>query len=382
MQRMSFTARGTLIACARLALLACVPSAAYAQDVAPQISSSVYVRTDTDKTTVISPRLQARAPITDSTSAELVYAVDVWSSASIDIRTSASKAVTEQRDEIDASVTQAIHDTRVTGAYRYSTEPDYDSNLVALSLESDFADKSTVIGAGASLGFDTVGQVNEPMFNEHLRTIGARVSGLQLIDDKTFVQLEYELGHARGFQSSPYRFVGIGTSDGTCQVTEPEQIIVYCPRETSPELRVRHAVAVRARRALFDPLSVGAEYRFYLDSWDVQSNTLSLDVSVLPAAQTTLALRYRFYTQTAARHYHAVYEEARDDGLYTRDKELSPLSSHKIALDLEQGITMDARGRTLRALLSVGPVFYSYSDYPLLDSITALDATLSLVLDL
>jgi len=49
---------------------------------------------------------------------------------------------------------------------------------------------------------------------------------------------------------------------------------------------------------------------------------------------------------------------------------------------VEQGFTMDARGRKLRALVSVGPVFYSYSDYPLLDSITALDATLSLVLDL
>lgn len=379
MQAIAFTARGGAVLACALGLIAGV---ARAQDATPQTSASVYVRTDTDKTTVISPRLQARAPLTESTSAEIVYAVDVWSSASIDIRTSASKAVTEQRDEIDASVTQAIGDTRVTGAYRYSTEPDYESHNASLSLESDFADKNTVLGAGASLGFDTVGQVNEPDFDEHLRTIGARASALQLLDDKTYVQLEYELGHARGFQSSPYRYVGIGTSDGTCKVSEPDQIVVYCPRETSPELRVRHALAVRARRALLDPLSVGAEYRFYLDSWDVQSHTLSFDVTVLPAEDTSLALRYRFYTQTAASHYEPRYDEERDDGLYTRDKELSPLSSHKLALDLEQGFTMDARGRMLRALLSVGPVFYSYSDYPLLDSITALDATLSLVLEL
>jgi len=350
--------------------------------VTPQTSASVYVRTDTDQTTVISPRLQARTPLTESTSAEIVYAVDVWSSASIDIRTSASKAVTEQRDEINASLTQELPDMRLTGSYRFSTEPDYESHTAALGAERDFADKSTVIGASASLGFDTVGQVNEPSFNEHLRSIGARVSGLQLIDASTFVQLEYELGHARGFQSSPYRFVGIGTNDGTCDVDEPEQIILYCPRETNPELRVRHAVALRARRAIIDPLSVGAEYRFYLDSWDVQSHTLSADVTVLPLARTTLALRYRFYTQTAARHYEPFYAEERDDGLYTRDKELSPLSSHKLALDAEQTFVMDARGRTLRAMLSIGPVFYSYSDYRLLDSITALDATLSLVLDL
>lgn len=376
MQRLAFTA---LLGCALL----CSAGHARAQtQVTPQTSASVYVRTDTDETTVISPRLQARAPITESTSAEIVYAVDVWSSASIDIRTSASKAVTEQRDEINASVTQEIPDTRFTGAYRFSTEPDYQSHTGTLAVERDFADKSTVLGASASLGFDTVGQVNEPDFEEHLRSLGARVSGLQLIDEHTFVQLEYELGNARGYQASPYRYVGIGTDDGTCEVGDPLPFELYCPRETNPELRVRHALAVRARRALGDPLSVGAEYRFYLDSWEVQSNTVGVDVTVLPAAHTSLALRYRFYTQTAAAHYERRYEELRDDGLYTRDKELSPLTSHKLALDVEQTFVMDARGRTLRALVSIGPVFYAYTDYLLLDSITALDATLSLVLDL
>jgi hypothetical protein len=367
---------------AALATVAVIAGAASAQSATPQASASVYVRTDTDQTTVISPRLQARAPITESTSADIVYTVDVWSSASIDIRTSASKAVTEQRDEINASLTQELTDTRITGGYRYSTEPDYESHTGSLALEQDFADKSTVLGASASLGFDTVGQVNEPLFEEHLRTMGARVSALQLIDPNMFVQLEYELGHARGYQASPYRYVGIGTTDATCKVDEPDQIVVYCPRETNPELRVRHAIAVRARRALSDALSAGAEYRFYLDSWDVQSHTISVDVALLPVAETSLGLRYRFYTQGAAEHYEPQYEEERDDGLYTRDKELSPLTSHKIALDVEQTVVMDARGRTLRALLSVGPVFYAYSDYLLLDSITALDATLSLVLDL
>lgn len=349
--------------------------------VTPQTSASVYVRTDTDQTTVISPRLQARTPLTESTSAELVYAVDVWSSASIDIRTSASKAVTEQRDEINASVTQELPNTRLTGSYRFSTEPDYESHTAALGAERDFGDKSTTIGASASLGFDTIGQVNEPSFDEHLSSVGVRISGLQLIDANTFVQLEYELGHARGYQSSPYRFVGIGTNDGTCDVDEPDQIILYCPRETNPELRIRHAIALRARRAITDPLSVGAEYRFYLDSWNVQSSTVSADVTV-HSERTVLAVRYRYYTQTAAQHYEPFYAEERDDGLYTRDKELSPLDSHKLALDAEQTLVMDARGRTLRAMLSIGPVFYSYSDYRLLDSITALDATLSLVLDL
>jgi hypothetical protein len=209
---------------------------------------------------------------------------------------------------------------------------------------------------------------------------------MQLIDPSTYVQLEYELGHARGYQASPYRYVGIGTDDGTCEIdnddVDPDEPIAFCARETNPELRVRHAIAARARRALGDMLSIGADYRFYLDSWNVLSHTLGADVVLTPAEHTSLGLRYRFYHQGAADHYRKRYRRERDDGLYTRDKELSPLVSHKVALDLEQAFSLDARGRTLRALVSVGPVFYSYSDYLLLDSITALDATLSLVLDL
>ena len=184
-------------------------------------------------------------------------------------------------------------------------------------MERDFADKSTVIGASASLGFDTVGQVNEPLFEEHLRTIGARVSGTQLIDRYSFVTLEYELGHARGYQSSPYRFVGIGTKDGTCQL--PQDIVLYCARETNPELRVRHATPSRAASSS-TRYTVGAEYRFYLDSGDVQSHTMGADVICCRLAAAS-ALRYRLHPG-AAEHYRPIREE-RDDGIYTRDKEMS-----------------------------------------------------------
>ena len=69
-----------------------------------EASTSLYVRNDNDRTTVITPRLRVKAPVGERTSAQVVYSVDVWTSASIDIRTSASVAVTEQRDEIDLTL--------------------------------------------------------------------------------------------------------------------------------------------------------------------------------------------------------------------------------------------------------------------------------------
>src|SRR5262245_46082677 len=85
---------------AGLLCLACVsvwPELGAAQ----QAASAVYVRTDTDQTLVITPRVSVEAPVDDATRLNAAYSADVWSSASIDIRTSASRPVTERRDEIN-----------------------------------------------------------------------------------------------------------------------------------------------------------------------------------------------------------------------------------------------------------------------------------------
>ena len=72
---------------------------------ADEVGTAVYIRSDTDDTTVIAPRLRGQLEVAETTKATLVYAVDVWTSASIDIMASASKRpVTEQRDELDISI--------------------------------------------------------------------------------------------------------------------------------------------------------------------------------------------------------------------------------------------------------------------------------------
>jgi hypothetical protein len=61
------------------------------------------------------------SPLED-TDLALTYAVDVWTGASIDIRTMATPAVTEQRDELVAAVTHRSSPLTLMGTYRYSTE--------------------------------------------------------------------------------------------------------------------------------------------------------------------------------------------------------------------------------------------------------------------
>ena len=365
-------------ACVCVLAAACVVAfarVAKTQDAKSEAAAAVYVRTDSDKTTVVTPRLRAATNLGPETHAEVVYTVDVWTSASIDIRTSASKVVTEQRDEIDVNLGQDLGDLRLNAGYRYSTEPDYESNGGSLGVEQSFADKSATLGLDLSAGFDSVGRAGHPDFDRSVRNLTGRLVFTQAIDRITQIQGIYELGSANGYLSSPYRFVGIGSDDGSCVGA-----MTVCVAEAGPDERLRNVLAVRAQRALGEMFSAGIGYRFYTDDWSLTSHTMQAEVSLLPDVVSLITLRYRMYFQNAAEHYKARYLEPTATRFYTRDKELSPLTSHRIGLDFERAWKLDERDATLRTVLSVGPTFYSYSDFVPLTSVTALEVSFAMVL--
>lgn len=344
-----------------------VPGATRAQHFA---STAVYVRQDTDHTRVISPRLSLRAPVVDDTYVDLAYSVDVWTSASVDIVASASQPVTEQRDELNVGVDHAFEDFTLRGAYRFSTEPDYQSHGGSLSVSWDFANKAATLAFFAGGSKDHVGRAGDDNFSEGVDSVTTGLSFTQVIDTDTLIQLQYDLAAVRGYQASAYRFVSFG-SEGPCRGTAP-----LCRPEQNPRERLRHAIALRARRALATEWSVGAGYRAYLDDWGILAHTAKADLAWAPQPQATLALSYRFYTQSAADHYKPQYT-ASDVGAayYTRDKELSPLTSHRAALELDWVWDLADGGSGLLTALAVASTFYRYDDFPMLDHATAIEVT-------
>lgn len=339
--------------------------------------SAVYVRRDSDLTTVIAPRLHVAAPVREGTYVDLVYTADVWTSASIDIRTSASKAVTEQRDELRAGISQEWGGFTLAGAYRYSHEPDYESHGGSLTGSLRFADNCATIDLRLSATLDQVGRAGDPGFDRDLRTLGARVTFTQVLDTHTLMQAIYEPTSVSGYTSSPYRFVGIGSRGGLC-----DRSAFYCIPENNPSERLRHAIAVEFRRALGDAWAVGVSYRFYLDDWDLRSHTAAVELAWSTDKATSVTTRYRFYTQSAAGYYRTTYEPGGAGQFYTNDKELSAFNAHRIAVDLSHAFELDSTGHMLDVLLSVAPSIYIYANYPLLRRITALEVSLATVFKL
>jgi hypothetical protein len=336
------------------------------------------VRSDDDETTVISPYARAAKKLAESTGASATYTADIWTSASIDIRSSASvqpvRPVTEQRDELDLSVDHELEDVTLTAAYRFSHEPDYVSHGGSGGFSYDFAANNSTVALGLSGSADQVGKAGDPSFASDSSTLGARLSFTQVLGVGTLGQIMYELSRASGYLSSPYRRVAIG--DGSCTSAAGEDgLSALCVPEVTPSERLRHAAAVELRQAIGENWSFGAAYRFYADDWGVLSHTMRAELSLVPGADTILAARYRFYVQGPADFYRSHYEVM--EPYVTSDKELSPLDSHRVALELDQTFRF-AEGRTLSSVFSIAALFYSYSDFAPLKAINAYEFNVAL----
>jgi hypothetical protein len=96
-----------------------------------------------------------------------------------------------------------------------------------------------------------------------------------------------------------------------------------------------------------------------------------------PQLKSTLALSYRFYTQSAASFYQAMYT-AQEVGRahFTRDRELSPLTTHRVALEFDWLWELGHGGSDLMTGVAVAPTFYAYANFPMLQHASAIEVTL------
>jgi len=334
-----------------------------------ETSASLYVRADTDHTTVVSPRARVRTRVGDERShLDVVYAVDAWTSASIDVRTAASPTVREQRDELGFGLDRAWSWGRVALGYRLSHEVDYLSNSTAVSVEADALQRTITLSASAFAGGDVVGRAGDESFHRTLGYGGLHLGYAHVLTRTTILQAGLELRGQHGYLASPYRWVSLG-GGGTCA-----HAVGLCIPEQHPDRRVRMAGVARIRQALARRWSLGAGYRLYGDSWGVLGHTGLFDVRMMPAPALTLGLEGRGYTQGAAEFYRVAYPEAPAQGWVTRDRELSSMWNVRAGV-LADGRWTLARGIVLMAGALVAGSTYGYRGFIGLERVAALEVT-------
>ena len=284
--------------------------------------------------------------------------------------------MTEQRDELDVGLTHEWEDFSLAGSYRYSVENDYESHGVSATGTLDLAQNNTTLSLAAYAFQDLVGRSGHPLFSRELTTAGVRASLTQVLGPQMFAQLSYELASLSGYQASPYRFVGIGGTGFGCEQAS------LCQPEHEPNQRFRHAFAALLRRALSKELSIGANYRFYVDSWGLTSHTVSGELDWLLGSSSQISISYRYYTQTGVSFYQRVYALPSGPNRYTtRDREQSPMSDQRVGLDWEQAMPIGGADTRLVLRTSVAGLLYDYANFVGLAQVKALELTLALRLE-
>ena len=327
---------------------------------------------------VYTPRVRARGSVDERTHLDVAYAADIWTSASIDVRTAATRTVSEQRDELDLALDHEMDDLTLALSYRFSNEEDYVSHTFGAAADLDLADGNATLSLSASFGYDFIGRSADVELPFQLLTPGLRFSFTQVIDSQTLAQATYEVSNPNGFQSNVYRFVGIGGT-GICRAGA-----TLCIPEVHPDVRVRHAGALRVQRALGDHASIGVAYRFYNDSWQLMAHTFRADAAWLPDEESVFRLRYRAYVQSRAAFYHSSYrmEDLAQQSFFTRDRELGAMSSHRLRLSYERDVQIVGAGPPLRLTLSVAGTRFDYGDFRGLEQVLAVDVVVGALWEL
>lgn len=332
-------------------------------------ASSVYVRSDTDATTIVAPLAHIAAAV-DQTTFGATYSIDAWTGASVDVVTAATKAIHEKRNEVNANLGQTLGSLSLSLNYRLSYETDYLSHGLTLGLRKDFAKKNTTFSLDLLGSADQVGRSGDPGFSQSVSTSGVRAALAQILDRNTIAEIGWQTTFIDGYQASPYRFVAIGDI-GTCDSNAP-----YCIPEHVPDTRTRNALTLRARRALGPSVSFGLDYRFYFDTWGIMSHALQPDLAWRLTDSQTLTLRYRYSTQSEALFYQPrYYNLAMTNGYVTRDRKLSALYNNEVGAQYLHRIENDDGDRVISWGLRSTFSRVDYLAYVGLDYVWAVEVT-------
>ena len=282
----------------------------------------LYFRYDGGGVTINGPSVLVRKSIGEHVSVAANYYIDMVSSASVDVETSASP-YDDERTQSSLSV-DFLHgkSTYTLGAVK-SDESDYVADTVFGNISHDMFGDLTTISFGFKKGENEVFRnvkidgvkVNDPTFAETMESKSYNVAISQILTKNLIMSAQYEVITDEGFLRSPYRSVRFFI-DPFSQGQQPEQY---------PNTRSSNAVSVRAKYFLPYRAAVDTMYRFYTDTWGVIGHTAELGyVHPLPDNKWIFEGRVRYYMQTdPADFYQDIFPRADYANFMARDKELA-----------------------------------------------------------
>jgi hypothetical protein len=280
--------------------------------------------------TIDGPSLLVRKKFAEKYAASANYYVDMVSSASIDVITTASP-YTETRTQYGVGFEYLRNKVTYAAAFSNSSENDYEADTATLSISQDMFGDLTTVSLFFTRGWDDVTRRGDATFADEIdrRIYGVDIS--QVATKNMVLGLSYETITEEGFLNNPYRQV---------RYLDPDAAVGYSfEPERYPRTRTGNALSLRARYFLPYRAAIQGDYRFYTDTWDILAHTAEVSYTHPLDEEWTFDVRYRFYTQDAAEFYSDLFPRADFQNFLARDKELSTMTSHTLGF----GVTYEFR---------------------------------------
>ena len=268
------------------------------------------------------PSVLVRKQVGKNTSFVANYYVDMISSASIDVITTASP-YDEERTQWSLGMDYLHGNTTMTVNYTTSVESDFDATTYSFAVSQDMFGDLTTVTLSYALGKDIVGNSQDPTFERENDRQSYGVGITQILSRNMIAALNFQVITDEGFLNNPYRSV---------RYADPGTALGYSYEpELYPNTRTSSAVGIRAKYYLPYRAAIEAEYRYFTDTWDIKSDTASISY-IHPLGPWTFTAKYRYHDQTGAAFYSDLFSRSEATNFRGRDKELSPLTSTTVRL--------------------------------------------------
>jgi hypothetical protein len=316
----------------------------------------LYHRYDGGGVTIDGPSVLLRKKFAEKYSVSANYYMDMVSSASIDVMTTASP-YTEERTQGGLSFDLLQGKTQYSVSYTLSDESDYTANTASVDLSQDIFGDLVTVSFGFSQGWDEVRKNGDDAFEETVDRRNYRF-GLQLIvTPRLMTGLNYEAITDEGFLNNPYRSVRY--------LDETSARGFSFQPELYPHTRTSNAVAINARYFLPHRAAVHGEYRYFTDTWGIDASTVSIGYTHPWGKRWIFEAGYRWYDQSAADFYSDLFPRADAQNFLARDKELSTFTSHMFSLGATYELPSLGWDRLRRSTVNLfyDRINYQYDDF-------------------
>jgi hypothetical protein len=241
-----------------------------------------------------------------------------------------SEPFEKSRGQVILGLEQGLGPTWTVAANYYrSQEVDYVSSAVVATISKDFNNANTTITARGQYNSDKVGKILESgdITNAKRYTFTGALNLTQVLSPTTVLDLGYDIVYLKGLLSDPYRQVRVVDDLGATLIVD----------ELHPRGRTRHALSGKISQYI--PAIRGSligSYRFYGDTWDLQSHTVELRFNKYILNDLVLGADYRYYTQNGAWFYRERYvgSDFAANAFRTADYKLKPFASNNFGLSL------------------------------------------------